>query len=108
MVNVSIIPMFSTSSKLRATRQVSANQMTIAQCQVIQKVLNSIQLEQASTKMNTNDLVALEERFEMLTEKLNIAYRKVMEDMNEGMTYLHQNLHGLATQTGQFLGLVHQ
>ena len=98
MVDVSIIPimMSSTSSKLRATRQVPANQMTTAQHQVIQEVWNSIQLARASTKMNTDDLEALEERFENLTEQLNIAYRKVTEDMTGGMTYLHQNLHGLA------------
>ena len=35
MVDVSIIPMSSTSSKLRATRQVPANQMNTAQHQVI-------------------------------------------------------------------------
>ena len=108
MVDVSIISMSSTSSKLRATRQVPANQMTTAQHQVIQEVWNSIQLARASTKMNTDDLEALEERFETLTEQLNIVYRKVTEDMNRGMTYLHQNLHGLATQTSQFSGLVHQ
>ena len=61
MVDVSIIPMSSTSSKLRATRQVSANQMTTAQHQVIQEVWNSIQLARASTKMNTDDLEAIEE-----------------------------------------------
>ena len=74
MVDVSIIPVSSTSSKLRATRQVPANQMTTAQHQVIQDVWNSIQLARASTKMNTDDLEALEERFENLTEQLNIAY----------------------------------
>ena len=58
--------------------------------------------------MNTDDLEALEERFENLTEQLNITYRKVTEDMNGGMTYLHQNLHGLATQASQFSGLVYQ
>ena len=58
--------------------------------------------------MNTNDLEALEEQFENLTEQLNIAYRKVTEDMTGGMTYLHQNLHGFATQASQFSGLVHQ
>ena len=68
MVDVSIIPMSSTSSKLRATRQVPANQMTTAQHQVIQDVWNSIQLARASTKMNTDDLEALEERFENLTK----------------------------------------
>ena len=108
MVDVSIIPMSSTSSKLRATRQVPANQMTTAQHQVIQEVWNSIQLARASTKMNTDDLEDLEERFETLTEQLNIAYRKVTEDMTGGMTYLHQNLHGLATQARQFSSLVHQ
>ena len=74
MVDVSIIPMSSTSCKLRATRQVPANQMTTAQHQVIQEVWNSIQLARASTKMNTDDLEALEERFVNLTEQLNIAY----------------------------------
>ena len=97
MVDVSIIPMSSTSSRLRATRQVPPNQMTTAQHQVIQEVWNSIQLARASTKINTDDLEAREERFENLTEQLNIAYRKVTEDMTRGMTYLHQNLHGLAT-----------
>ena len=58
--------------------------------------------------MNTDDLEALEERFENLTEQLNIAYRKVTEDMSGGMTYLHQNLHRLVTQASQFSGLVHQ
>ena len=48
--------------------------MTTAQHQVIQEVSNSIQLARASTKMNTDDLEALEERFETLTEQLNIAY----------------------------------
>ena len=108
LVDVSIIPMSSTSSKLRATRHVPANQMTTVQHQVIQEVWNSIQLARASTKMNTDDLEALKERFENLTEQLNIEYRKVTEDMTGGMTYLHQNLHGLATQASQFSGLVHQ
>ena len=31
-----------------------------------------------------------------------------MGDTAEGMNYLHQNLHGLATQASQFSGLVHQ
>ena len=108
MVDVSIIPMSSTSNTLRATRQVPANQMTTAQYQVIQEVWNSIQLARASTKMNNDDLEDLEEQFETLTEQLNIAYQKVTEDMTGGMTYLHQNLHGLATQASQFSGLVHQ
>ena len=108
MVDISIISMSSTSSRLRATRQVPANQMTTAQYQVIQEVWNSIQLARASTKMNTDNLEALEERFENLTEQLNTVYRKVTEDMTGGMTYLHQNLHGLATQASQFSGLVHQ
>ena len=108
MVDVSIIPMSSTSSKLRATKQVPANQMTTAQHQVIQEVWNSIQLARASTKMNTDDLEAMEERFETLSEQLNIAYRKVTKDMSGGMTYLHQNLHGSATQASQFSGLVNQ
>ena len=73
MVDVSIIPMSLTSNKLWATRQVPANQMTTAQHQVIQEVWNSIQLARASTKMNTDDLEDLEERFENLTEQLNIA-----------------------------------
>ena len=38
MVDVSIIPMSSTSSRLRATRQVPANQMMTTQHQVIQEV----------------------------------------------------------------------
>ena len=58
--------------------------------------------------MNMDDLKALEERFENLTVQLNIAYWKVTEDITGGMTYLHQNLHGLAIQASQFLGLVHQ
>ena len=82
--------------------------MTTTQYQVIQEVWNSIQLARASTKMNTDNLEDLEERFETLTEQLNIAYRKVTEDMNGGMTYLYQSLHGLATQASQFSGLVHQ
>ena len=82
--------------------------MTTVQHQVIQEVWNSIQLARASTKMNTDNLEALEERFENLTEQLNSTYRKVTEDMAGGMTYLHQNLHGLATQASQFSGLVHQ
>ena len=108
MVDVSIIPMSSTSNRLRQTRQVPANQMTTAQHQVIQEVWNSIQLARASTKMNADDLEELEVKFETLTEQLNIAYRRVTEDMNGGMSYLHQNLHGLATQASQFSGLVHQ
>ena len=82
--------------------------MTTAQHQVIQEVWNSIQLARASTKMNTDDLEALEERLGNLTEQLNIAYRKVMEDMTGGMTYFHQNLHRLAMQASQFSRLVHQ
>ena len=68
MVDISIISISSTSSKLRATRQVPANQMTTAQHQVIQEVWNSIQLARASTKMNMDDLEAQEERFKNLTE----------------------------------------
>ena len=82
--------------------------LTTAQHQVIQEGWNSIQLARARTKMNTDDLEAIEEQFENLTAQLNIAYRKVMEDMTGGITYLHQNLHGLSTQVSQFSGLIHQ
>ena len=108
MVDVSIISMSSTSSRLKATRQVPANQITTAQLQVIQEVWNSIQRARASTKMNADDLEALEERFENLTKQLNVAYQNVSEDMSGGMSYLHQNLHSLATQASQFSCLVHQ
>ena len=82
--------------------------MTTAQHQVIMEVWNSIQLARQSTKMNEEDLQALEDRFETLTHELNVAYRKITEDTAGGMNYLHQNLHGLATQASQFSGLVHQ
>ena len=108
MVDVSITSISSTSGRLRATRQVPAKQMTTAQYQVIQEVWNSIQLARASTEINTDDLKALEERFESLTVQLHITYQKVMEDMNRGMTYLHENLHVLVIQASQFLGLVQQ
>ena len=72
------------------------------------KVWNSIQLALQSTKMNDEDLKALEDRFESHTQELNVAYRKITGDMAGGMNYLHQNLHGLATQASQFSGLVQQ
>ena len=58
---------------------------------------NSIQLAGASTKMNDDNLEALEERFENLTQELNIMYRKITVDTAGGMNYLYQNLYGLAT-----------
>ena len=108
MINVSLISMSVTYQQLRNTRKVPANQMTTAQHQVIMEVWNSIQLARQSKKMNKDDLEALEERFESLTQELNVAYRKITGDTAEGMNYLHQNLHGLATQASQFSGLVHQ
>ena len=108
MIDVSLIPMSATYQQLRNTKKVPANQMTTAQYQVIMEVWNSIQLARQSTKMNEEDLEALEDRFETLTQELNVAYRKITGDTAEGMNYLHQNLHGLATQASQFSGLVHQ
>ena len=108
MIDVSLIPMSATYQQLRNTKKVPANQMTTAQHQVIMEVWNSIQLARQSTKMNEEDLEALEDRFKMLTQELNVAYRKIMGDTAEGMNYLHQNLHSLATQASQFSGLVHQ
>ena len=61
------------------------------------EVTNSIQLARQSTKMNKEDLKALEDRFETLTHMLNMAYRKITKDTAGGMNYLHQNLPGLAT-----------
>ena len=108
MIDVSLIPMLATYQQLRNTRKVPANQMTTAQHQVIMEVWNSIQLARQSTKMNEEDLEALEDRFEALTQEMNVPCRKITEDMAGGMNYLHQNLHGLATQASQFSGLVHQ
>lgn len=108
MVDVSLIPMSAAYQQLRSTKKVPANQMTTAQHQVIMEVWNSIQLARQSTKMTEDDLQALEDRFETLTHELNVAYRKITEDTAGGMNYLHQNLHGLATQASQFSGLVHQ
>ena len=108
MIDVSLIPMSAAYQQLRSTKKVPANQMTTAQHQVIREVWNSIQLARQSTKMNEEDLQALEDRFETLTHELNVAYRKITEDTAGGMNYLHQNLHGLATQASQFSGLVHQ
>ena len=108
MIDVSLIPMSATYQQLRNTKKVPANQMTTAQHQVIMEVWNSIQLARQSTKMNEEDLEALEDRFETLTQELNVAYRKITGDTAEGINYLHQNLHGLATQASQFSGLVHQ
>ena len=108
MIDVSLIPMSATYQQLRNTRKVPANQIRTAQHQVIMEVWNSIQLARQSTKMNEDDLKALKDRFESLTQELNVAYRKIMGDTAEGMNYLHQNLHGLATQASQFSGLVHQ
>ena len=110
MIDVSLIPMSVTYQQLRNTRKVPANQMTTAQHQVIMEleVWNSIQLARQSTKMNEEDLEAIEDRFESFTQELNVAYRKITGDTAEGMNYLHQNLHELATQASQFSGLVHQ
>ena len=108
MINVSLIPMSASYQQLRSTKKVLANQMTRAQHQVIMEVWNSIELARQSTKMNEEDLQVLEDRFETLTHELNMAYRKITEDTAEGMDYLHQNLHGLATQASQLSGLVHQ
>ena len=108
MVDVSLIPMSTSYQQLRSTKKVPANQMTTAQHQVIMEVWNSIQLARQSTKMNEEDLQALEDRFETLTYELNVAYRKITEDTAGGMNYLHQNLHGLATQASQFSGLMYQ
>ena len=108
MIDVSLIPISATYKQFWNTRKVPANQMTTAQYQVIMEVWNSIQLVRQSTKMNEEDLEALEDRFEWLTQELNVAYRKITGDTAEGMNYLHQNLHGLATQASQFSGLVHQ
>ena len=92
MIDISLIPMSATYQQLRNTRKVSANQMTTAQHQVIMEVWNSIQLARQSMKMNEEDLEALEDRFESLTQELNMAYRKISGDTAEGMNYLHQNL----------------
>ena len=108
IIDVSLIPMLASYQQLRSTKKVPANQMTTAQHQVIMEVWNSTQLAKQSTKMNEEDLQALEDRFETLTHELNVAFRKITEDMAGGMNYLHQNLHGLATQASQFSGLVHQ
>ena len=108
MIDVSLIPMSASYQQLRSKKKVPANQMTTAQHQVIMEVWNSIQLARQSTKMNEEDLQALKDRFETLTHELNVAYRKITEDTARGMNYLHQNLHGLATQASQFSGLVHQ
>ena len=108
MIDVSLIPMSATYQQLRSTKKVPANQMTTVQHQVIMEVWNSIQLARQSTKMNEEDLEALEDRFESLTQELNVAYRKITGDTAEGMNYLHQNRHGLATQGSQFSGLMHQ
>ena len=67
MVDVSLIPMSAAYQQLRSTKKVPANQMTTAQHQVIMEVWNSIQLARQSTKMNEDDLQALEDRFETLT-----------------------------------------
>ena len=69
MVDVSLIPMSVTYQQLRSTKKVPANQMTTAQHQVIMEVWNSIQLARQSTKMNEEDLEALEDRFETLTQE---------------------------------------
>ena len=58
--------------------------------------------------MNKDDLQVVEDRFKMLTHKLNVVYRKMTENMVGGMNYLHQNLHGLATRASQFSELVRQ
>ena len=108
MIDVSLIPMSASYQQLRSTKKVPANQMTTVQHRVIMEVWNSIQLARQSTKMNEEDLPALEDRFEMLTHELNVAYRKITEDTAGGMNYLHENLHGRATQASQFSGLVHQ
>ena len=108
MINVALIPMSTSYQQLRSTKKVPANQMTTAQQQVIMEVWNSIQLARQSTQMNEEDLQALEDRVETLTDELNVAYRTITEDTAGGMNYLHQNLHGLATQASQFSGLVHQ
>ena len=108
MIDVSLIPMSAAYQQLQNTKKVPANQMTTAQHQVIMEVWNSIQLARQSTKMNEENLEALEDRFDALTQELNVAYRKITGDTAEGMNYLHQNLHGLATQASQFSGLVHQ
>ena len=69
MIDVSLIPMSATYQQLRNTKKVPANQMTTAQHQVIMEVWNSIQLARQSTKMNEEDLEALEDRFEALTQE---------------------------------------
>ena len=107
-VSLQVIPMSANYQQLRSTKKVPANQMTTAKHLVIMEVWNSIQLARQSTKMNEEDLQALEDRFETLIHELNVAYRKITQDMAGGMNYLHQNLHGLATQASQFAGLVHQ
>ena len=108
MIDVSLIPMSASYQQLRSTKKVPANQMTTAQHQVIMEVWNSIQLVRQSPKLNEEDLQALEDRFEMLTDELKVAYRIITENMVGGMNYIHQNLHGLATQASQFSGLLHQ
>ena len=108
MIDVSLIPMSATYQQLRNTKKVPANQMTTAQHQVIMEVWNSIQLARQSTKINEEDLEALEDMFISLNQELNVAYRKITGDTAEGMNYLHQNLYRLATKASQFSGLVHQ
>ena len=108
MIDVPMLPPTDGVDQVVQTAAVPANQMTIAQQRMDHAAWQAIQLARQDSTITRNNLHDLEERFDSLVAELNRAYNRITQDIEGGMKFLYEHLHGISFQPSQFSGLVHQ
>lgn len=61
-----------------------------------QAVWQTIQMARQNPSITRGELLALEERFDLLVSELNNSYRRITHDTEGGMCFLYEHLHGIS------------
>ena len=108
MSDVPMLPMRNVDIKDVQMTAVHANQMTIAQQQMVHAIWQSIQPARQDQKITALELRELEASFNSHVSELNNAYRRISNDTEGGMKFLYEHIHGINIQASQFSSLVRQ